>query len=141
MAITTAQCRSFKVELLQGIHDLSVDVVKCAIYDSNATLDSFTTAYSATNEVTSLNYAAGGQVVPLVAGYPQIDAASGQAWVRFQSIIWTPVTFAARGALFYNASKANRAICVVDFGAIRAPANGAFGINFPLVQPPLIILA
>ena len=41
MAITSAICTSFKVELLKGVHNFTVtsgDTFKIALYDSDATL-------------------------------------------------------------------------------------------------------
>ena len=41
MAITSAICTSFKVELLKGVHDFTAttgDTFKIALYDSDATL-------------------------------------------------------------------------------------------------------
>ena len=49
MAITQAMCTSFKKALLDGEMDFSSDtsqVFKIALYDSNASLDAATTAYS-----------------------------------------------------------------------------------------------
>jgi hypothetical protein len=54
MAITQAICNSFKQELLEGEHDFKAstgDVFKLALYTSAATLDSSTTVYTSTNEI------------------------------------------------------------------------------------------
>ena len=48
MAITSAICTSFKVELLKGVHDFTAttgDTFKIALYDSDATLGAGTTAF------------------------------------------------------------------------------------------------
>jgi len=130
MAITQTLCTSFKVELLQGIHDLTAagDTFKIALYTSTATLNAATTAYSATNEVTGTGYTAGGvnltNVDPTSSGTTAIATFSN-------SPQWTSATFTADGALIYNSTKANRAVAVLDFGGPKGVTAGTFTINFP----------
>jgi hypothetical protein len=48
MAITSAICNSFKVEILTGVHNFTAstgDTFNLALYTSSATLDKDTTAY------------------------------------------------------------------------------------------------
>ena len=63
MAITQAICNSFKKELLEGEHNFKSsggDVFKLALYTNAATLNSATTAYTASDEVgASGQYTAG----------------------------------------------------------------------------------
>ena len=40
-------------------------------------------------------------------------------------------TISADGCIIYNASKANRAIAVIDFGGTKTSTNGNFTIDFP----------
>lgn len=111
-------CRSFRLELLEGIHDLRVDVLKIALYTSAANLDPTTiTAYTPTGEAVSGEWLAGGLAITTQPTFPKIDPATGQAVWTFQSIT-TPfdTTLTFRAALVYNSSKANRAICIVDKG-------------------------
>ena len=67
MAITSAVCTSFKVELLEGKHNFTNstgDTFKIALYTSSATLGASTTAYASTNEITNTSgtaYTAGAQ--------------------------------------------------------------------------------
>ena len=60
MAITAGMCNSFKLELLQAVHDFDNDVFKAALFTEDATLSPSTTAYSATNEASGSGYTAGG---------------------------------------------------------------------------------
>jgi hypothetical protein len=64
MAITQAIANAFKKQLLEGDQNFSSssgDVFKLALYTSSATLNSATTAYTASNEVAnSGQYTAGG---------------------------------------------------------------------------------
>jgi hypothetical protein len=129
MAIVQTQTTSFKKELYQGIHDLSTDTLKIALYTANADLNEDTTVYSATNEVVASGYTAGGNTLTGVA----INSSGYTAYVNFNNTSWTS-TLTARCALIYNASKASRAIAVIDFGAdktstttflVTMPANTA----------------
>lgn len=134
MAITQALCTSFKVELLQGIHNFTVstgDVFKLALYTSTASLDATTTAYSATNEVgNSGTYAAGGGALTNVT-----PTSSGTtAFVDFADISFTSATITARGALIYNSSDSNRAVAVLDFGADKISTSGTFTVQFPVAD-------
>lgn len=141
MPIIGAMTRSCKLELLKAIHDFSTDTFKMALYTSAAQLSELTTAYTTTGEVVGAGYTAGGNVIAVDAGYPLTDEVSGQAWVRFTDVEWLAATFSARGALIYNASKANRSVRVISFGVDASPVNGPFEFETPLTQPPLVILA
>ena len=49
MAITSAICNSFKVEILKGVHDFTAstgNTFNLALYTSSATLGAGTTAYT-----------------------------------------------------------------------------------------------
>jgi hypothetical protein len=54
MAISTAMCTSFKVEILKAVHNFTAtsgNTFNLALYTSSATLGAATTAYSSSNEV------------------------------------------------------------------------------------------
>jgi hypothetical protein len=131
MAITQALCTSFKVEILQGIHNFTAstgDVFKLALYTSSASLDAATTAYTSSNEVgNSGTYTAGGGTLTNVT-----PTSSGTtAFLDFADISFTSATITARGALIYNSSKSNRAVAVLDFGADKISTTGTFTVQFP----------
>ena len=50
--------------------------------------------------------------------------------MSFTNPVWGGANFTARAALIYNASKGNKAIAVLDFGADKT-ANGTFTITLP----------
>jgi len=130
MAITQATATSFKVELLQAIHDFSLsggDTFKIALYTSSATLDATTTVYSATNEVAGTGYVAGGNTLTTV----DPTSSGTTAWTDFVDSTWSNSTITARGALIYNSSKANRAVAILDFGSDKASAATDFTVTFP----------
>jgi Flp pilus assembly secretin CpaC len=130
MAIVQTQTTSFKAQLYQGIHDLTTDVIKIALYTANADLNADTTVYSTTNEVAATGtYALGGsQLTPIT-----VSTSGYTAYVSFPNVAWT-AAITARCALIYNASKGNKSVAVLDFGSdktstttftITMPTNGA----------------
>ena len=130
MAIAQTQTTSFKAELYQGIHDLTTDVIKIALYTASANLDETTTVYSAANEVANTGtYVAGGATLTPIT----VSSSGYTAFVGFPNISWTGV-ITARGALIYNSSQGNKSVAVLDFGSdkistvtftITMPANTA----------------
>jgi hypothetical protein len=115
------------------------DKFKIALYTSSATLNSATTAYTASNEVgNSGQYTAGGGA--LVNNGTSI--ASGVAIVDFADRSFTGVTLTARGALIYNTSATvtDAAVCALDFGADKTATSGTFTIQFPAFTTSAAIL-
>ena len=131
MAITTAMCNSFKVELLNAIHDLDTDTLKIALIKASpaGTFDASTTNYSdlGADEAVGTNYTAGGQV--LDSASITLDAPT--VYVDFDNEVFTSLTISADGALIYNASKSNRAVAVFYFGTTVTSTNGDFTVVFP----------
>ena len=131
MAITQAVANSFKGEILTGTHNFTAatgNVFKLALYTSAATLSSATTVYANTNEVAnSGQYVTGGGVLTNVS--PVVS--SGVAFIDFSDLSFTGVTLTARGALIYNTSATNKAVCVLDFGSDKTATSGTFTIQFP----------
>ncbi|CAB4123725.1 hypothetical protein UFOVP48_70 [uncultured Caudovirales phage] len=125
MSIVQTQTTSFKKELYQAIHDLSTDTIKMALYTANASLNADTTAYSSASEVVAAGYTAGGNTLTGVA----ISASGSTAYVNWANTSWT-AALTSRCALIYNASKANRAIAVIDFGADKTSTT-TFLVTMP----------
>jgi len=130
MSIIQTQTTSFKAQLYQGIHDLTTDVIKIALYTANANLNEDTTVYSTTNEIANTGtYSAGGaQLTPIT-----VSSSGYTAYVGFPNISWTGA-ITARCALIYNVTQGNKSIAVLDFGSdktstttftITMPVNGA----------------
>lgn len=129
MTITTAICNSFKLELLQGIHDFDNDVFKAALFVEAADLGESTTAYSTTNEASGTGYTAGGVTVSVEGGYPAL--VGNAAEVRFAWIEWASASITYRGVMIYNSSKANRAVGVWDRGSTVTVVGGPIRIRVP----------
>lgn len=137
MAITQAMATSFKVDLLNGVHAFGTTVTRgstnadtfyIALYTSSATLNSTTTAYSATNEVSGTGYSAGGNSLT-VSQTP--TSTSTTAWLDFADSTWASSTITANGALIYNSTNSNKAVAVLAFGGDKTSTNGDFTIVFP----------
>jgi len=126
MSIIQTQTTSFKAELYQGIHDLTTDVIKIALYTANANLNEDTTVYSATDEVAATGtYSLGGaQLTPIT-----VSSSGYTAYVGFPNISWTGA-ITARCALIYNSTQGNKAIAVLDFGSDKTSTN-TFTITMP----------
>lgn len=126
--MTQAIPTSFKAEILQGIHD-SADTYKIALYTSASTLDATATEYTTTNEVSGVGYTSGGQTL---SGF-SVTTSGTTAILDFTTDpSWENATITARGALIYNASKANKAVMVLDFGSDKSNSEGTFTIRLPL---------
>ena len=125
-------CTSFKVQLMQGVHNFTTgtgNTFKLALYDNSASFTAATTAYTVTNEVAnSGTYAAGGgtltNVTPIATGTT--------AFTDFVDLSFTSATITAYGALIYNDTAAgDPTVCVLDFGGAKTSTSGTFTIIFP----------
>ena len=126
MSIIQTQTTSFKAQLYQGIHDLTTDVIKIALYTANANLNEDTTVYSSTDEVPPTGtYSLGGaQLTPIT-----VSSSGYTAFVGFPNISWTGA-ITARCALIYNSTQGNKSIAVLDFGSDKTSV-GTFTITMP----------
>jgi hypothetical protein len=125
-------CTSFKVELMQAVHNFTAstgDTFKLALYDNTPSFTASTTAYTASGEVgDSGSYSAGGGALTNVT-----PTSSGTtAFTDFADLSFTSATITAYGALIYNDSAAgDPTVCVLDFGGAKTSTNGTFTIIFP----------
>ena len=134
MAITSAVCTSFKVELLKGVHDFTAttgNTFKIALYTSDATLGASTTAYTTSNEITNTSgtaYTAAGATLTSVTPV----ASSTTAVCDFADVSYSSATFTANGALIYNDTATGDPACVaIAFGGDKTVTSGTFTIQFP----------
>jgi hypothetical protein len=140
MAITSAVCTSFKVELLKGEHNFSTsggDTFKIALYDSDASLGASTTAYSTSEEISNTSgsaYTAGGAALTIASSSPTSSGTT--AWVDFDNISWSSASFTANGCMIYNTttgsgSSTTDSVIIVAFGGDKTVSSGTFTIQFP----------
>jgi hypothetical protein len=125
MSIVQTQTTSFKKELYQGVHDLSTDTIKIALYTASANLNEATTVYSSANEVVASGYTAGGQTMTGVS----INSEGYIAYANWNNVSWTTAV-TARCALIYNVTQGNKSIAVLDFGADKT-STVTFFITMP----------
>jgi hypothetical protein len=125
MSIVQTQTTSFKAQLYQGVHDLTTDVIKIALYTASADLNEATTIYSSTNEVVASGYTAGGNILTPVT----VSSSGFTAFVGFPNTSWT-ASLTARCALIYNVTQGNKSIAVLDFGSDKTSTT-TFTITMP----------
>ena len=123
--IVQTQTTSFKAEVYQAVHDLLTDTIKIALYTSTADLNADTTVYSSANEVVASGYPPGGSPLTGVA----LSTSGYTVYVNWANISWT-AALTARCALIYNASKGNKSVAVLDFGADKTSTT-TFLITMP----------
>jgi hypothetical protein len=128
--IVQGQTTSFKEEILLGVHVLTTDVLRMALYTGEANLTAETLIYTTANEVVGTGYTAGGEICQNVTVDSSGDMSGGVAYVSFDPVVWNPANFTCRAALIYNTSKANRAIAVLNFGADKT-ATTSFTVTLP----------
>ena len=126
MAFEQTLTTSFKQEVLLGVHDLDTDTIKLALYTAEANLGADTTVYGTTSEVVGTGYTAGGEAL---TGATVLTSGT-TAYVDFNNAVWPVANFTARGALIYNASKGNKSIAVLDFGADKTTTT-SFTVQMP----------
>ena len=136
MAIQQTVTTSFKVEILQAVHNFgptSPDTFKIALYNANADLGPDTTVYSTVNEVTGTGYVAGGNTL-VISQSPTSGENTQQvpvAYVSFANTVWSNASFTVRGALIYNSTQGNKSVAVLNFGSDKTVSNQTFTVQFP----------
>jgi hypothetical protein len=123
-SILQTQTTSFKTELYTGVHNLSTNTLKIALYTANANLNESTTIYTTDGEVTGTGYVAGGVTLTGVT----INSSGFTAYVDFADVVFN-ASVTARCALIYNVTQSNKAIAVLDFGSDKTSTN--FTITMP----------
>ena len=139
-------CTSFKVELMQGVHNFTAstgNTFKLALYDNSASFTAATTAYTATNEVSaSGSYSAGGGTLTNVTP----TTSSTTAYTDFADLSFTSATITAYGAMIYNSTPTsglgltNPSVCILDFGGAKTSTAGTFTIIFPTADASSAII-
>ena len=131
MAITSAICTSFKVEILKAVHNFTAssgNTFNLALYTSDASLGASTTAYTTSNEVSGSGYTAKGNALTSVTPALSTDTAV----CDFADTSFTSASFTARGCLIFNDSATgDPAVCAINFGSDKTVSSGTFTIQFP----------
>jgi len=136
MSILQTATTSFKVELLQAVHNFgptTPNTYKIALYTAAADINASTTVYTTTGQVVGTGYTAGGNTLTI-----SVSPTSGNnslaiptAYISFQNTSWTSASFTCRAALIYNVTQGNKSVAVLDFGSDKTVANDTFTVIFP----------
>jgi|TARA_R100001460_G_C3555422_1_gene175444 hypothetical protein len=123
---------SFKEEILKGTHNFASsggDSFKLALYTDISGLSTSTTAFTATNEVSTsgTNYTSGGNALTNSG----VAVASNTAFIDFADLTFSSVTLSAVGAMIYNDDNSDKICLILDFGGTKTATNGDFIIQFP----------
>jgi hypothetical protein len=138
MSIVQSATTSFKVQLMQGVHNFgptSADTFKIALYTALADLNQSTTVYTTSNEVSSsgTNYTAGGNTLVIsqspTSGNNNLGVPT--AYISFVNSSWPLANFTARCALIYNSTEGNKSVAVLDFGSDKVVNGDTFTVTFP----------
>jgi hypothetical protein len=139
LALVQTLATSFKVEILDGIHNFGTGVIrastaadtfKIALYTATAALNATTTIYDTTDEVTGAGYTTGGNTL-IISQVPTSTNTETVAWLNFENSSWPNATFSANGALIYNSTQGNKAVAVLNFGSTKTTTNQTFTVTFP----------
>ena len=145
MAITQALCTSFKQQLMTATHNFTNpagDTFKLALFRAQAsisgTFGAGTTNYSdmGADEASGTNYTAGGSILSAVT--PTTSGTT--AYTDFADLVFSTVTTTTSGALIYNSSKSNKAVCVLNFGGDKTATAGDLTIIFPTADASSAII-
>ena len=136
MSILQTATTSFKIELLQAVHNFgptTPNTFKVALYTAAADINATTTIYSTTNEVVGTGYTAGGNTLVISTSPTAANNTANvpTAYISFNNTSWTNATFTARAALIYNVTQGNKSVAVLDFGSDKTVNNDTFQIIFP----------
>ena len=137
MSIVQTATASFKVQLFQAVHNFgptTPNTFKVALYTAAANLNSATTAYTTSDEITGTGYTAGGNTLVISTSPTSGNNISNipTAYISFNNTSWTNATFTCRGALIYNSTvSGNPSVAILDFGSDKTVNNDTFQIIFP----------
>lgn len=143
MANTQALAKSFRVDLLNGIHAFGTTVTragtgadsfKMALYLASATINADTAAYTSTGELAATgNYTAGGAAVTNATA-PANTGGTGVVafWTPSASVTWTNLTSSGAFdcALLYNDTQSDKAVAAFTFGS-QSVTSGNFSLTMP----------
>jgi hypothetical protein len=113
-----------KADFLGGVHSTE-DQYRIVLYTSAADLDENSSHYAEQGEVEGKGYRKGG--VNLHNPKAWVDRGAG--CLTWDSVTLPNSTVTARGYMIINASKGNRAVCIVDWGAEYTSTEGPFNIK------------
>jgi hypothetical protein len=115
-----------KKALITGVHQPGDDY-RIALYSASAKIGPTTKAYTTEGEIKGIGYTAGGVTLK---GH-RTGIIGKNAFITFDDVVLKSATFAAAGAMIYNASKGNAALIVLSIGSEKHVYNSTFELKFP----------
>jgi hypothetical protein len=115
-----------KKALITGVHQPGDDY-RIALYSASAKIGPTTKAYTTEGEIKGTGYNAGGVALK---GH-RTGIIGKNAFITFDDVVLKSATFAAAGAMIYNASKGNAALIVLSIGSEKHVYNSTFELKFP----------
>jgi hypothetical protein len=130
MAIVSCIPDSCLLELFQKKHDFQAagDTFKMALYYASATLNTGTTAYTTSGEVSGTGYTAGGETLTSIDPV----TSNNKTIIDWANCDFTTVTLVdVAGALIYNSSQSDAAIAVIKFSEPVSATAKTLTVVFP----------
>jgi hypothetical protein len=115
-----------KKALITGVHQPGDDY-RIALYSASAKIGPTTKVYTPEGEIKGIGYTAGGVTLK---GH-RTGIIGKNAFITFDDVVLKSATFAAAGAMIYNASKGNAALIVLSIGTEKHVYNSTFELKFP----------
>lgn len=133
MSIAQTTTTSFRVQLLQAVHNFDSDTFKIALYTGSANIGPDTTVYTTDGETSGTGYTAGGNTLTVSTTPTSANNSFGipTAYISFANTSWSSASFTVRGALIYNSTRSNKSVAVLDFGGDKTVSGTTFTIQFP----------
>lgn len=124
MGLKTCILPQAKADFLAGVHTLK-DQYRLVLYTSAADLDDDVTHYVEQGEVTGKGYRQGGMNLR----NPKTWVDRGAGALTWDSLTIPNSTITARGYMVINATKNNKAVCIIDWGAEYTSTEGPFTVK------------
>jgi hypothetical protein len=146
---TTAMPTSFKVEILQAVHNFSNpggDTFKLALGKASGSLvGTYGAATTSYDDLTgnsdelpgTSGYTTGGNTLTSIT--PVADGTT--AVCDFDNTTWSSATFTTSGGIIYNdTASGNPACAILSFGGDQSVSSGDFQIQFPAAAAATAII-
>jgi hypothetical protein len=118
-------CVQAKLALLQSMQH---DDIWIALYGKHAALSSNTTHYTPEGEVVGMGYERGGKRLNGI----NFGVSGSRAWIDWsEDPRWEVASISAAGAMIYNRSKNDLALCVLAFEDVITSKNGPWWLELP----------
>ena len=132
MSIAQTTTTSFRVQLLQAVHDSDTDTFKMMLVTSSYSASkSHAKRNEVTNEASGPGYTAGGNACSVTVA--ATDNVNNDVEISFSVTSWTSATITARAGVIYKSrgglASADELVGYVDFGGDVTSTNGTFAVT------------